>query len=291
VRFARRGLLVTDLLLALVLGAAAPGVARAQADTLSPRRLFTGADALLVGGIMVGARLIHPLDAHYMRRLQDSSTQANRKLQVLSTIVRTTAAPGAWIIGGSMYAAGRLSGNTKLADLGLHGTEALMVGEVTATAMKLAIGRARPYVNGNPNDYEFGRGFKSGDYKSFPSGHSVAAFAAAAAVSSETSRWAPGSRWIIGPVMYGGAALVGMSRMYNNQHWASDVIVGAGIGTLAGLKVVRYQHSHPGNRLDKWLLSGSLVPTGDGGRSLRWSLLPGGLPGNTPPPAPMAGMP
>jgi membrane-associated phospholipid phosphatase len=276
--------LVTDLLLPLVLSATTPGVVRAQADTISPRPLFTAADALLAGGIVVGARLIHPLDEHYMRRLQDSSTQANRKLQVLATIVRTTAAPGAWIIGGSMYTAGRLSKNTKLADLGLHGTEALLLGELTATAMKVTIGRARPYVTGNPNDYQFGRGFSSGDYKSFPSGHSVAAFAAAAAVSSETSRWAPGTRWIIGPVMYGGAALVGASRMYNNQHWASDVIVGAGIGTMAGLKVVRYHHSHPGNRLDKWLLTGSLVPDGNGGRSLSWSLLPGSLPGNSPPP-------
>jgi membrane-associated phospholipid phosphatase len=284
VRFARRGLLVTDLLILLVLGAAAPRAAGAQADTISPRPLFTGADALLVGGILVGARLIHPLDAHYMRQLQDSSTQANRKLQVLATIVRTTAAPGAWIIGGSMYTAGRLSNNTKLADLGLHGTEALIVGEITATALKMAIGRARPYVNGNPNDYRLGRGLKSGDYKSFPSGHSVAAFAAAAAVSSETSRWAPGTRWVIGPVLYGGAALVGASRMYNNQHWASDVIVGAGIGTLAGLKVVRYHHSHPGNRIDRWLLAGSLVPDGEGGRALRWSVMPGGLPGNEPPP-------
>jgi membrane-associated phospholipid phosphatase len=265
-----------------------PATASAQADTISRRPLFTAADALLAGGILLGARLTHPLDAHYMRRLQDSSTQANRKLQLLSRVVRTTAAPGAWIIGGTMYTAGRLAKNTKLADLGLHGTEALLVGELTATLLKGTIGRARPYVNGNPNDYGLGRGFRSGNYKSFPSGHSVAAFAAAAAVSSETSRWAPGSRWIVGPVMYGGAALVGASRMYNNQHWASDVIVGAGIGTLAGLKVVRYHHSHPGNRLDRWLLAGSLVPNGEGGRSLRWSLMPGGLPGNSPPPLPGA---
>jgi membrane-associated phospholipid phosphatase len=273
------------LLLLAGLLAGRPAEARAQADTISPRPLFTGADALLVGGILLGARLVHPLDEHYMRRLQDSSTQANRRLQLLATIVRTTAAPGAMIIGGSMYAAGRLGKNEKLADLGLHGTEALMVGEAVATTMKVVIGRARPYVNGNPNDYKLGRGWSRGDYKSFPSGHSVAAFAAAAAVSSETSRWAPGTRWVIGPAMYGGAALVGVSRMYNNQHWASDVIVGAGVGTLAGLKVVRYHHSHPGNRIDRWLLSGSLVPNGEGGRSVRWSLMPGGLPGNSPPPA------
>jgi membrane-associated phospholipid phosphatase len=58
--------------------------------------------------------------------------------------------------------------------------------------------------------------------------------------------------------MYGGAALVGLSRMYNNRHWASDVITGAAIGTFAGTKVVRYHHTHPGNRIDRWLLGASM---------------------------------
>jgi membrane-associated phospholipid phosphatase len=250
--------------------------ARAQADSIASRPLFTGGDALLAVGVVAAARLIHPLDEHYRRRLQDSSTQANRRLQTLASIVRTTAAPGAYIIGGTMYAAGRLSKNEKLADLGLHGTEALVVGEITATLMKGTIGRARPFVGAGPDSYGLGRGFSNNAFKSFPSGHSVSAFAAAAAVTSETSRWSPGTRWVVGPVLYGGAALVGASRMYNNQHWASDVIIGAGIGTFAGLKVVRFHHAHPGNRLDRWLLSGSLVPAGDGGRTVRWSLLPGG---------------
>jgi membrane-associated phospholipid phosphatase len=56
--------------------------------------------------------------------------------------------------------------------------------------------------------------------------------------------------------------------MYNNQHWASDVIAGAAIGTLTGIKVFRYQHSHPDNWLDRKLLragisvsnTGMLVP-------------------------------
>jgi hypothetical protein len=49
--------------------------------------------------------------------------------------------------------------------------------------------------------------------------------------------------------------MVGLSRMYNNRHWASDVLAGAAIGIFAGNKVVRYHHSHPGNRLDEWLVN------------------------------------
>jgi membrane-associated phospholipid phosphatase len=102
----------------------------------------------------------------------------------------------------------------------------------------------------------------------------VAAFAAAAVVTGETSHNAPNTTWIVAPVMYGGAALVAVSRMYNNQHWASDVLIGAGIGTFAGLKVVRYDNTHPNNRLDRIFLSGSLVPNETGGRTLHWSLIP-----------------
>jgi membrane-associated phospholipid phosphatase len=265
------------LVLSLVAGSAP--AARAQADTIAWRPLFTYRDALLAGAIVLGTRLVHPLDDHYKLRLQDSSTQANAKLQTLATVVRTTAAPGSYIIGGTLFAVGRLAKVPKLADLGLHGTEALVVGEVVATTLKGVIGRARPYATDNPDDYQFMRGFSGKDeYKSFPSGHAVAAFAAGAAVTAEMARWYPSSVWYVAPVMYGGAALVGVSRMYNNRHWASDVIFGAGIGTFAGLKVVRYQHSHPGNRLDKWLLAGSITPNAEGGQTLHWSLLPGGLP-------------
>ena len=249
----------------------------AQADTVGPPiPLFTYRDAVLAGSVAVVTMLARPFDDHFAARLQDSSTQANRKLQNLATFVRQTAAPGSYVIGGTMYVAGRLSKNERLADLGWHGTEALIVGEVVAVVLKGTVGRQRPHVQPrDPNSFKLFRGFGGDDaYRSFPSGHATAAFAAAAAVSSETSRWWPDSRWIIGPVLYGGAALAGVSRMYNNRHWASDVLIGAGIGTFAGLKVVRYHHSHPGNRLDRWMLAGSLVPAPDGGQTVRWSIIP-----------------
>ncbi|MFL5607355.1 MAG: phosphatase PAP2 family protein [Gemmatimonadaceae bacterium] len=256
--------------------------ATAQSDSTSggsAGQLFTYRDAILAGGVVISARLVHPLDDYYARLLQDSSTQQNRKLQALAFFVRTTAAPGSYIIGSTMYLTGRVANNRKLASLGLHGLEALLVGEATATVLKGVVGRQRPFVTPlNASSYKLGRGFTEGNpYRSFPSGHSVAAFAAAAAVTAETSRNDPSSTWYVAPIMYGGAALVGISRMYNNQHWASDVLIGAGIGTFAGLKVVRFNDAHPGNRADRWFLSGSVSPTPDGGHTLRLSLVPGKL--------------
>jgi len=69
-----------------------------------------------------------------------------------------------------------------------------------------------------------------------PSGHATDGFVAAAAVTAETGRWWPRSTRIVGPLMYGGATMVGLSRMYHNKHWASDVVLGAAIGTFSGRK-------------------------------------------------------
>jgi membrane-associated phospholipid phosphatase len=271
--------------LALVLSAslaAFPVRAQTTAPPAPRVPLFTWEDGVLAGGFIVGTLALRPLDERFAQRLQVKSTQQNRFLEDLATIVRTIAEPGAEIIGVSMYAAGRISKQRNLADLGLHGTEAVVVGAGFADVLKYGFGRARPYVHPptdstgfNPNDWQFGRGIRGTDYQSFPSGHSVAAFAAAAAVANETSRWWPHLKWVIGPAMYGGAGMVGLSRMYNNRHWASDVMMGAAIGTFAGNKVVRYHHrTNPGNKFDKWLLGGSVRAASGGGYALSWSILP-----------------
>ena len=265
--------------------ALAPSQLVAQASTaLAPGvPLFTWRDAVLAGGFVVGTLALRPVDESYAERLQVKSAQSNRFLQDVSTVVRTIAEPGAMIIGGTLYAAGRISKQHDMADLGLHGTEAVAVGAAFADVLKLSFGRARPFVHPptdstgyNANDWQLGRGLKGGDrYRSFPSGHTVAAFAAAAAVANETARWWPNLTWVIGPVMYGGAGMVGLSRMYNNRHWATDVMMGAAIGTFAGNKIVRYHHkTHPGNKFDKWLLGGSVRAASGGGYSFSWSILP-----------------
>ena len=43
-----------------------------------------------------------------------------------------------------------------------------------------------------------------------------------------------------------------------------DVITGAAIGTFSGLKVVTWQHRHPGNKVDRIFLGTTLRPGADG---------------------------
>jgi membrane-associated phospholipid phosphatase len=244
-----------------------------HAETQAP--FFTFKDAVLAGAFAGGTVIMFPLDRQLAKHLTNPGAEANNFFKHASTGVEYIASPGAYIIGGSLYIVGRVGGFDRIADLGWHGTEAVLFGQGVTDILKGFVGRARPFVSGDtePTHFAFGRGFRNSDWTSFPSGHATTAFAAAAAVTNETTRWWPRSVWIVGPVMYAGATAVGLSRMYHSKHWASDVVVGAAIGTFSGRKVVRYMHGHPGNLLDRIMLGTSLTPD-VGGRTRLTVTLP-----------------
>lgn len=248
---------------------AATTVAEAQpTDTthISREPLFTSSDAWIAAGFVAGTVAMFPADRYFARKLQSTGNQESQFLRNAASDFRFMGDPGSLIIGASLYGIGRLARVDRMADLGLHGTEALLISNAVFGVMKGVGGRARPEADiKNANNFRFGRGFSGGDiYRSFPSGHAAMGFAAASAVTAETSKWWPKATWYIAPVMYGGATMIAASRMYNNKHWASDVVAGAAIGTFAGTKVVRYHHSHPGNRIDKWLLNPHVQKTPEG---------------------------
>ena len=66
-------------------------------------------------------------------------------------------------------------------------------------------------------------------------------------------------------MLYGLAMVPGLTRMYLNQHWASDVVSGAFIGQLIGSRVVHYAHTHRRTKLDRALLATTVMPDGHGG--------------------------
>ena len=252
--------------------------APAQRDTTHRpgKPLFTVDDALLGVGFAGITVAMFPLDKSVARRLRSPSSSENRFINRAATGFEVLADPGSIIVGSGLYLVGRYTHHIQLEDLGLHTTEAIVVGSGITMVLKGALGRSRPFVTNatDPRDFKFFKGFGSSDRQSFPSGHTTAAFAAAAAVTSETKRMWPAYTWIAGPAMYGVATMVGLARMYHNKHWASDVALGAAIGTFSGLKIVRYSHNHPDNRVDRWLLRAMIAPNGEGGElagvSLPW---------------------
>jgi membrane-associated phospholipid phosphatase len=281
----RRGVFAT-LALAISLATAAPLAAQNPAPderTVTPRdtahrerrkTLFTYRDALLAGGFAFLTVIMFPADEAIAKRLTDSSLATNRFLKNSANGFEVIASPGAYIIGGGLYGIGRVAHKPDVADLGWHGLESVVLATGITGVLKGTMGRARPFVTNdtNPADFRLVGGFGNSNRQSFPSGHTTTAFAVASSVTSEIRRLHPSAVKFVAPVMYGGATMVGLSRMYHNKHWASDVVLGAGIGTFSGLKVVRYSHAHPHNFIDRVILRTAIAPDGQGGVALGFNL-------------------
>ncbi len=96
----------------------------------------------------------------------------------------------------------------------------LAIGTIIAEALKKGINRERPFQKYSgiyPYQYETG--------ESFPSGHTTIAFATATTISLQYKKW-----YVVVPV-YVWAASCGYSRLYLGEHYTTDVLAGAAIGT------------------------------------------------------------
>jgi membrane-associated phospholipid phosphatase len=98
--------------------------------------------------------------------------------------------------------------------------------------LKLAIGRARPYLNEGPTTFHPFSSILNQDYHSNPSGHSTVAFV----ISTVLSRNAK-PVWLK-VLAYLPAALTLVSRVYQDQHWTSDDLLGAAFGYYIATWVV-----------------------------------------------------
>ena len=96
--------------------------------------------------------------------------------------------------------------------------ERLAVGVVTYISVT-ALSQSIKYIVREPRP-------DTGTRNSFPSGHTMTAFAGAELVRSEYG-------WGVGMGAYALAATVGFMRMYNNRHWFNDILAGAGFGILS----------------------------------------------------------
>lgn len=184
--------------------------------------------------------------------------------------MRTPSSVGSFIggptpiaLGVTFYTVGRATGNTFARNTGRELIRSIAIsGGITALTKGL-VGRARPFAAaGDPDVFSPGRGFANGALASFPSGHTSAAFATATVLARELHAAHVGPRWLTNSLLFGGAAFVGYSRVYDRQHWPSDVVAGAALGAITGYEVVAHAHgdrSQIGRRLFSHVAVG---PTG-----------------------------
>jgi membrane-associated phospholipid phosphatase len=106
---------------------------------------------------------------------------------------------------------------------------AVLVPVLGGEIIKWIVGRGRPFVGGKANAFNFAHFSGTQAYASFPSAHSITAFALAFAVSAV---W-PRAR--IAMMVY--AVLIAGSRLVLLAHHPSDVVAGALVGVIGAMSV------------------------------------------------------
>lgn len=121
-----------------------------------------------------------------------------------------------------LYTYGLTFSDEKTRNVGLKTIESFFYSGLIVFGLKILTGRERPYVNGDV--YKFQPMDGSFRYRSFPSGHSTISFAVSFSMAHLYENFYWKGAW------YTMGALTSISRVYNDKHWFSDVLMGAGIG-------------------------------------------------------------
>ncbi len=124
----------------------------------------------------------------------------------------------------------------------------VFAGSMANEALNVAVGRSRPVEERGLWRLEPFDG-----HASFPSGHAAYTFALAAALDEATEGW------VVPVLAYSAATLTGLSRIYHDRHWLTDVAAGAMMGgftarfaTRTALRLLDVQTApdHPSARPD-----------------------------------------
>lgn len=152
---------------------------------------------------------------------------------------------GSWMVtvplAAGFYGYGAIARNDRASQTGLKALKAMTITAVLTYAIKYGAQRHGPMDDAVPDpriwEGPFGRYVNT----SFPSGHAAMSWALATVIASEYSYrlWVPF-------VSYGLATLASASRVYEDEHWSSDVFFGAALGFFIGKFVYKSSEWCPG---------------------------------------------
>ena len=174
-------------------------------------------DAAIWSAVGAGTALaLHPLDDDLNEKMAGSDTAVFAPGRVIGYgAVQIGAAVGTWAIGRAVDKRGRV------AHLGLDLLRAQIVTQSITYGLKYSVRRERP---------DGSSGY------AMPSGHASTTFATATVLARHLG-------WKAAVPTYAVATYVAASRLHDNRHYLSDVIVGATLGVVAGRTVTRHGKS------------------------------------------------
>lgn len=224
----------------------------------------TGKEWIRIGmytaGIAAISTLVDEPVQHFAAKIKDSSETVSS----ISNYAMRFGDPYQLYIMGALGTYGFVFHNKKMQTTTLLATQSYLIAEALDRTIKFLTGRQRPEYydpkQPEPEPKFHGPSIYVGKdihgnklYGSFPSGHTMNAFAIATvyAMQYKDKPWVPA-------LAYGAASLVGLSRIVQNKHWTTDVLVGATLGYLDGREVVNNYHRYAKLRSQHTKKKGSL---------------------------------
>ena len=134
------------------------------------------------------------------------------------------------------YVSALVTHHETLATGTLKAAAAYIASDLVESALKPVVGRERPHVEGN--SHRFRPIIASGDWHSFPSAHVAHITAIAQAISMQT-RSTPLTA-LCGSLV----ALVAWDRVYEDQHWTSDVSATIALSSWVSGATIKWLESH-----------------------------------------------
>lgn len=135
---------------------------------------------------------------------------------------------------GGLYIYGAIAKKNKEKAVAMDLVKASFYSGVLALGVKHLAHRARPYQNNPKDPFDFGGPAGKFGHTSFFSGHTVEAFTFAGVLANHYSD----KKFLVYSV-YSLAVLEGVSRIYIQKHYPSDVILGAAVGIAVSRFVVK----------------------------------------------------
>ncbi len=225
--------------------------------------------AVAVSAAAVAASL--PLDGRVRSWVQGAPRQESTVLRRATELVTPWGTWAPLVVGAGLLGAAEVLHHPTLAEAVWHTGEGTVAASAIGLVLKVAVHRTRPYAS--PDDsWTFFHGpiFPTGSSRqSFPSGHTVVAFAVASAATEEAGIHWPGHTRLLDVALYGMATGVAFARVYDDVHWTSDVVAGAALGTLVSRAVVRRAHRGGGADAGSPALTVMLLPGGGAGVGCR----------------------
>ncbi|BAO54080.1 phosphatase PAP2 family protein [Nonlabens marinus] len=176
---------------------------------------WQGDDFLKLGGVAAGTMALYAFDEPINTAFSEDRDGIPKLLLDYGNYAG--APQNNYGLSGAVYLTGLFTKNEKLRRTGV-----LLISSATATGFlqqltKSATGRARPGGGFGSNHFRpFGG---SSVYRSFPSGHAVLTFTNAHVIAKQFKNpWVKAGIYTIG-------VIPGISRIYDEQHWASDVFL------------------------------------------------------------------